>query len=353
MARAAELTWQESADRNSRASRSRVDPADWVGHWGRCSDCDGLARVRDGARACEACLNAIWGDPNGIEQERSEQRGRQRYRVHQVKLEQQRRRTRLALRVPTKGKGPRQRALREVILDRAQRQYPFTAGCNETRLGTDPSNTAHVVANLEGVWLERAGDRLPAREHLSAHGEGSQRRCPGLLGAQPWLIKGLSEREWQDLSLSNEAYGVKQLPANLQRRVAGALRWAIECAEIGTRSYIGSWLIRRLVGWELSDDEQDEMMAAWYREVPEGGHPYTWGEMRATIRSGRRCYDRARDVRRELQEMGTEPVLNEHRGSWFMTSPTTQGLPGDGLQDNFLGEYDNRVSLRVHSLYHE
>jgi hypothetical protein len=185
-----------------------------------CGICDACGRLTIRG-SCRGCVSDLWGDPNGISQQRAEERGRQRYREHQQRLEQKRRRKRLEAFLVTKGRGCRQRDLRSVIVEKQARSFTFTLGCDETDLGIDPSNTAHVVASVEDAWLKRAGKRLPRREHRNARGEGSRRRCPGATGAQLWMIKGLSEQMWLVLALANQTAVWNSLEGGTRRGPKG------------------------------------------------------------------------------------------------------------------------------------
>lgn len=283
--------------------QDQQDQKNLVSNWGRCTRCDGLCNLTYGGE-CRHCSAEkwradcdLWLGPGVFDRRRAEERGRRRFHEQQQRQEQVRRRKRLEAFLPTKGRGCRQLALRQVIVEKTARSYTITLGCEEIDLGTDPSNTAHAVAGLEGVWLQRAGDRLDPREHLNATGEGSQRRCPGLTGAQPWAIQGLSEQEWRDLALRNETYGVKRVLGRHGKRAEGALNWATNWAQIGNRSATCHWLSRRCITAGLTEGEAEEMTKSWQETVPQGPgrDAYTLNEALTTLRSVYRLYDPTKD----------------------------------------------------------
>lgn len=80
--------------------------------------------------------------------------------------------------------------------------------------------------------------------------------------------------------------GPRRLRANrLDRRVSGALDWAVGHAE-GRRNNLGNWLAWRCRSLGLAQHDVEEVMERYQREVCGlGSHPYTRREATATMRS--------------------------------------------------------------------
>ena len=69
-----------------------------------------------------------------------------------------------------------------------------------------------------------------------------------------------------------------------RRRVQAALKWAVENAQEGVRNEYGRWLSWRCKKHRLTHGEAERVMKDYRKGVSSLGHPYTSGEVKATLR---------------------------------------------------------------------